>query len=108
VAVIEYDDGEREMVDMTIETFRPYNNSDDDDDDDDEDDEDDNVGANGRRGGRRGDERKLYKWWRKKIRQLMTTHYYLPGMLSKYYGNMPICTSLVRSFRGHHCRRHDV
>ena len=45
MAVIEYDDGEREMVDMTIETFRPYYNS---DDDEDEDDDNDNVGANGR------------------------------------------------------------
>ena len=52
VAIIEYDDGEREMVDMTIETFRPYRGSDDEDEDDNDD--DDNVGANGRGGRKKG------------------------------------------------------
>ena len=42
--MIEYDDGEREMVDMAHETFRAYR-----DDDDDNDDDDNNVSRRGKK-----------------------------------------------------------
>ena len=51
MAVLEYDDGEQEMVDMTIETFRPYR------DDEDDDNDNDNVGVNGR--GRKTRQKKM-------------------------------------------------
>ena len=51
MAVIEYDDGEQEMVDMTIETFRPYR------DDEDDDNDNDIVGVNGR--GRKTRQKKM-------------------------------------------------
>ncbi len=45
--MIEYDDGEREMVDMAHETFRAYR--DDEDDDDDGNHDDNNVSRRGKK-----------------------------------------------------------
>ena len=49
VAVIEYDDGEREMVDMAHETFRAYRDDDEDDDDEDDIHDDNNVSRRGKK-----------------------------------------------------------